>query len=154
MSATTKPITIPATLQIAWALLLLGFVALSAGYFTQTPWQSLSGLLCFVFGYVIVILDMVYRKRTTSEAASFYGGAIVTQVVSVFILAFMALLGAIFFAVYSAFYGFSSSNAMRTLHFLGIVYAYLVVMGIPNAVRGFKAEPKNQTEPSVSANGV
>jgi len=66
----------------------------------------------------------------------------------------MALLGAIFFAVYSAFYGFSSSNAMRTLHFLGIVYAYLVVMGIPNAVRAFKAEPENQTEPSVSANGV
>jgi hypothetical protein len=93
MSATTKPITIPATLQIAWALLLLGSVALSAGYFTQTPWQSLSGLLCFVFGYVIVILDMVYRKRPTSDEASFYGVAIVTQVVSVFILAFISANG-------------------------------------------------------------
>ena len=154
MSATTKPITIPATLQIGWALLLLGFVALSAGYFTQTQWQSLSGLLCFVVGYVIVILDMVYRKRPTSDEASFYGVAIVTQVVSVFILAFMALLVAIFLAVYSAFYGFSSSHAMRLLHFLGIVYAYLVVMSIPNVIRGFKAEPKNQTEQSVSANGV
>ena len=154
MSATTKPITIPATLQIVWALLMLGFVALSAGYFTQTQWQNLSGLLCFVVGYVIVILDMVYRKRPTSDEAIFYGGAIVTQVVSVFILAFMALLGAIFLAVYSAFYGFSSSNATRFLHFLGIVYAYSVVMSIPNAFRAFKAEPKNQTEPSVSANGV
>ena len=154
MSATTKPITTPATLQIGWALLLLGFVALSAGYFTQTQWQSLSGLLCFVVGYVIVILDMVYRKRPTSDEAFFYGVAIVTQVVSVFILAFMALLVAIFFAVYSAFYGFSSSHAMRLLHFLGIVYAYSVVMSIPIAIRGFKAEPKNQTEQSVSANGV
>ena len=57
-------------------------------------------------------------------------------------------------AVYSAFYGFSSSHAMRLLHFLGIVYAYSVVMSIPNAIRGFKAEPTNQTEQSVSANGV
>jgi hypothetical protein len=153
MRATTKPITIPATLQIGWALLLSGFVALSAGYFTQTPWQSLSGLLCFIFGYVIVILDMVYRKRPTSEEAIFYGGAITTQVVSVFALAFVALLGAIFLAIYSAVYGFSSSHAIRLFHFLGIVYAYSVVMSIPNAVRALKAEPKNQTEPSVSANG-
>ena len=155
MSATTKPITIPATLQIAWALLLLGFVALSAGYFTQTQWQSLSGLLCFVVGYVIVILDMVYRKRPTSDAASFYAAFLLAQVISAFSLAFLIVpLFAICLAILSTIYGFQSSNAMRLLHFLGIVYAYSVVTSIPNAIRGFKAEPKNQTEQSVSANGV
>jgi hypothetical protein len=151
MSATIKLITIlPATLKVAWLLLLLGMVGLATGFFTQTPWQSHSGLFCLIFGYVIAILDMVYRKRHRGDAASFYVGAALTLLISVYILAFVALLFAITLAIYSLIFGFSGSSAMRLLHFMGIIFAFLVVSGIPRIA--LKAKPKNQLEQPCASN--
>jgi hypothetical protein len=135
---------LPAVLQIAWILLLLGMVALAAGYFTQTPWQSHSGLVCLIVGYVIVILDMMNRKRHRGDAAGFYVGATVAPLIAVILLAFFALLVAIVLAVQSMVYGFSGSHAMRLLHFMGIVFAFLVVSGIPGIA--LKANPNHHTE--------
>lgn len=142
MSATIKLFTVlPGTLKIAWLLLLLGMVALATGYFTHTPWQSYSGLMALIVGYVIAILDMVNRKRHRGDAAGFYVGATVAPLIAVFILAFVALLGAIVLAIQSMIHGFSGSHAMHLLHFMGIIFAFLVVSGIPAIA--LKANPNN-----------
>lgn len=152
MSATIKLITIlPTTLKIAWLLLLLGMVALATGFFTQTPWQSRSGLLCLIFGYVIAILDMVYRKRHRGDAADFYVGSTLALLISVYVFYFVAPLFAIALAIHSMIYGFSGSGAMRVLHFMGIIFAFLVVSRIPRIA--LKAKLKNQTEQAGSSNG-
>ena len=145
MSATIKLLTVlPATLKIAWLLLLLGMVALATGYFTHTPWQSYSGLICLIVGYVIAILDLVNRKRHRDDAAGFYVGATVAPLIAVIILAFVALLGAIVLAIQSMIHGFSGSHAMRVLHFLGIIFAFLVVSGIPGLA--LRSSPNTKTE--------
>jgi hypothetical protein len=143
MSAAIKLLTVlPATLKIAWLLLLFGMVAMATGYFTHTPWQSYLGLICLIVGYVIAILDMVNRRRHRGDAAGFYVGATVAPLIALIILAFVALLGAIVLAVQSMIHGFSGSHAIRLLHFLGIVFAFLVVSGIP----GFALRPSPNTK--------
>ncbi|SHJ11982.1 hypothetical protein SAMN02745181_1228 [Rubritalea squalenifaciens DSM 18772] len=132
MSATINLLRIlPATLKIAWLLLLLGMLALAAGYFTHTPWQSYSGLVCLMGGYVMAILDMVNRKRHRGDAARFYVGVALAPLIAVIILAFVALLAAVVLAIHSWIHGFEGSYAMRLLHFLGIVFAFLLASGIP-----------------------
>ena len=135
---------LPAILKIAWMLLLLGMVALATGYFSYTPWQSYSGIGCLIVGYSIAILDMVNRKRHRGDAAEFYVGATVAPLISMMILAFVALIGAIVLAIQSMIHGFSGSHAMRLLHFLGIIFAFLIVTGIPGLA--LRVKLNNETE--------
>jgi hypothetical protein len=151
MIATIKLLTVlPATLKIAWLLLLIGLVALAAGYFTHTPWQSYSGLICLIVGFVIAFLDMEHRKKRRDEASGFYVGATVAPVISVAFVAFVALLGAIVLATQSMIYGFSGSSAMRLVHFLGVLFAFLVVSGIPGLA--LRSRPDTKTEQDVPPN--
>ncbi|MGC6425559.1 MAG: hypothetical protein ACON5H_01020 [Akkermansiaceae bacterium] len=137
---------LPPFLKIAWVLLLVGMLSLAAGYFTGTPWQSYSGLECLIVGYVMVILDMLKRERRRGDVAGFYAGAILAPLIALMILTFVALLGAIVLAVQSMRDGFSESHAMRLLHFLGILFAFLVVSGISTLAMGARAQKK--TEPN------
>jgi len=145
MSDTIKLFTVlPAVLRMAWGLLLFGMVALAAGYFTHTAWQSYTGLGCLILGYVIVILDMLNRRRHRGDAAGFYAAATVAPFIALWVLIFVAFLGAVVLAVQSMIHGFSGTYAMRLLHFLGIIFAFLIVSGIPvlalRACRNAKTE--------------
>ena len=140
---------IPGVLRMAWALLLIGMVLLAGGYFTHTPWQSYAGLGCLILGYVIAILDMINRKRHRGEAAAFYAGATIAPIIALFCIIFVALVGAVVLAVQSFLNGFSGAHAMRLLHFTGIIFAFLVVSGIPG--RALKAT-KDRTEQGVDPN--
>ena len=131
MSATISLLRVlPTILKIAWILLLLGMAALATGYFSHTPWQSYSGLGCLIVGYAIVIVDMIKRKRHRGDAAGFYVGATLAPLIALMILSFVALIGTVFLAIESIIHGFSGSHAMRLLHFLGVILAFLVVSGI------------------------
>ena len=121
---------LPATLKIAWLLLWTGLLALVAGFFMHVPWQSYSGLGCLIAGFVMAILDMRYRKKNRGDAAGFYLGATLSPVIAVIVLAFVALLFALVIAIQSMMHGFSVSNAMRVLHFMGVMFAFLIVTGI------------------------
>lgn len=135
---------IPGVLRFAWALLLTGMVLLASGYFTYTPWQSYAGLGCLIFGYVIAIFDMFYRKRHRGDASAFYAGATTAPMIASFLILFIALLGALVLAVKSLIDGYSGAHAIRLLHFLGIIFAFLIVSGIPGLA--FRAQQKNGTE--------
>jgi hypothetical protein len=132
MRAIGKLLTIlPVPLRIAWLLLCAGMVALATGYLTHTPWQSVSGLTALIVGHGIAILDFLFRKKHRKDAAGFYAGATMASLIAVIMLTFTALLGAIVLAVHSWIHGFHASNALRLLHLLAIVFAFLVVSGIP-----------------------
>ena len=145
MSATLKLLRVlPVFLKIAWILLLLGMITLAMGYFTRTPWQSYAGLGCLIAGYMLVIFDMAKRKRHRGEVAGFYVGTTVAPLIALPILAFAALVGAIVLAISSMIHGFSGSLAMRVLHFLGVILAFLVVSGIPGLA--LRTSPNTKTE--------
>lgn len=122
---------LPVPLKIAWLLLGSGTVALVTGYLTHTPWQSVSGLTAWIVGYGIAILDFLKRKQHRADATGFYMGATLAPLIAVFVVAFAALLGTIVLAVHSWIHGFHASNALRLLHLLAILFAFLVVSGIP-----------------------
>lgn len=151
MRASIKLFTIiPGVLRLAWALLLIGMIVLASGYFTHTPWQSYAGLGCLILGYVIAITDMINRKRHRGEASAFYVGAITAPIFALFFLLFVALIGTLVLAVQSLLNGFSETHAMRLLHFLGIIFAFLVVSGIPGLA--LRAKQKDRTEQDVDPN--
>ena len=135
---------LPVVLRGAWALLLFGMILLAAGYFTQTPWQSYAGIGGLICGYVIAILDMIYRRRHRGDAAGFYVGATVAPIFALIILLFVGLLGAVVLAVQSIIYGFSGMHAMHLLHFVGLVFAFSIVIGIP--ALALRATPNDKTE--------
>jgi hypothetical protein len=135
---------LPTVLKVAWILLFFGMVLLAVGYFTHIPWQSYTGLGCLIFGYVIVIFDMINRKRGRADAAGFYTGATVAPLIALGVLIFIALLGAIVLAVQSMIHGFSGIHAMRLLHFLGIIFAFLIVFGIPRLALRASPDPKTE----------
>ena len=122
---------LPAVLQIAWVLLFSGMVALGVGYLSHVAWQSYVGLGGLGAGYLMVFLDMRMRKHRRSDAAGFYTGATAAPLIALLMLAVLALFGAGTLAVFSMCHGFSATNAMRLLHLLGILFAFLVVTGIP-----------------------
>ena len=122
---------LPGALRVAWGLMLVGMIALAAGYFSRTPWQSYVGLGCLIIGYTIAILDMFNRKRNRDAAASFYVGATLAPLFALAFLILVALIAAVVLAVKSAIHGFSATHAMRLLHFLGIAFAFAMVSGIP-----------------------
>jgi hypothetical protein len=122
---------LPAVLQIAWVLLFSGMVALGVGYLSHVAWQSYVGLGGLGAGYLMVFLDMRMRKHRRSDAAGFYTGATAAPLIALMMLVVLALFGAGTLAIFSMFHGFSATNAMRLLHLLGILFAFLVVTGIP-----------------------
>ncbi|MGJ8695779.1 MAG: hypothetical protein ACSHYF_05635 [Verrucomicrobiaceae bacterium] len=136
---------IPGVLRLAWALLLAGTVLLASGYFMYSPWQSYVGLGCVIFGYLIAIFDMFCRKRHRGEASAFYAGAITAPLIASFLILFIALLGALVLAVKSMISGYSAAHAIRLLHFLGIIFAFLVVSGIPGLALRARQKVKNGT---------
>ena len=138
---------IPGVLRLAWALLLVGMVVLAAGYFTHLPSLSYTGLGCLIFGYVIAILDMINRKRHRGGAAAFYVGVTTAPIIALFLLIFVALIGSLVLAVQSLLNGFSATHAIRLLHFTGIIFAFLVVSGIPGmALRAKRKDDADRTE--------
>ena len=141
---------IPGVLRFAWALLLIGMVLLASGYFAHAPWQSYAGLGCLIFGYVIAILDLIYRKRHRGEASAFYVGATTAPIIAFFCILFIALFGAVVLAVQTLLNGYSGTHSIRLLHFLGIIFAFLVVSGIPGLA--LRAQQKDGTEQDVDLN--
>lgn len=127
MSAVRLFAILPAILKSAWALLVLGMIALAAGYFSHIPWLSYLALGCLISGYTIVIIDMIYRRKHRGRAAGFYAASTVAPIVALFVIVFVALIGAIVLAVQSALYGYSKAHALHLLHFLGIIFAFLVI---------------------------
>ena len=121
---------LPATLKIAWLLLWMGLLALAAGYFMRTPWQSYSGLACLTAGFVMAMLDMRFRKANRGDAAGFYLGTTLEPGFAAMVCAFVALICALIIAIQSMMHGFSASGTMRLLHFLALVFAFLIVTGI------------------------
>ena len=132
MRAIVKLLTIlPVPLKIAWLLLCAGTVALATGYLTHTPWQGGSGLMALILGYGIAVLDFLKRKKHRADAGGFYMGATMASMIAVLIVTFAALLGAIVLTIHSWIHGFHVSNVLRLLNLLVIVFAFLVVSGIP-----------------------
>ena len=120
---------------------------LITGYFTRIAWQSFVGSGLLVSGYGLALLDVFLRKKRRDDASTFHIAAIVSPIVGVFLLVLTGFLGAIVLLIHSWIYGYSSTNTLRLLHFLGILYAFIVVTGIVGlASRGAKRRKTDQRQ--------
>lgn len=123
--------------------MLLGVIALAAGYFNRSPWQSYLGLGGMILGYGIVILDLFKRKKGRDAAAGFYTAATMAPIFALTMLLLVTLIAALVLAVQSARHGFSATHAIRLLHFLGILFAFAIVSGIPAVALKATQEKQN-----------
>jgi hypothetical protein len=138
--------SVPVVLKTVWGLLVVGMILLIAGYFTQTAWQSLTGFAVSVVAYAGTGVDMMTRRSRLDAAAAFYTGLTLAMLVSLYVVLLFGFVGAITLAAVSlvdaAEEDLNISRGMRMLHFLGVVYATLVVCTIPSIARRVSRDPK------------
>lgn len=139
--------TLPGALKVIWALLLVGMVMLALGYWRYNPIESYVGLGCLLLGYTCAILDLLLRKSRRQDACGFYVAITVVPLMAFFFTLIVAFLAALVLAYQSLIHGFSSSGAIHLLHFVGVVFAFLVVSGIPAlSCRTFRKNGGEQDE--------
>ena len=135
---------LPPVAKLSWLLLVTGLILAASGFLMEIPWQGYSGLSCLITGYLLAILDMIFRKRRRTEAAGFYTGLLVAPILATFIFLFVGLLAGVVLLVTSFLHGWSADHGLQMLHYLGILFAFMVIIAIPAiAVR---AEPSGEDD--------
>ena len=137
---------LPPTLKVSWGFFLIGFLALTVALFTATSWQSYGGLGCLVVGYIVFIIDQINPNRTKGDAAraGFYGGLIGATLVALIGVIVSALILAIVFGVTSLIDKSIPLTVIQSLHIVGVLFAFLVVSGVPRIA--LKAKNETETE--------
>ena len=126
----TYYLRLPWSLKLSWGLLWVSVMTLAFGYFLSLAVWSWFGLACLVLGYAWALLDLSGRKAMREVAAPFYVGLVTSPMMALFPGLLLLVLAGVVWVVRSYPDDFSLGQALRLLHFVGILVAFALVSGI------------------------
>ncbi|GAA5480084.1 hypothetical protein Hhel01_03606 [Haloferula helveola] len=121
---------IPTKLRVAWLLLVVGIILLAIGLIRHALAYDLAGAACVIMGMGISVIDMFVGRKT--RGSGFHGGIFLSALISAIVVGWIVLpLAVIVWGIMSLIHGFEWGPTFGVIRFIGIIFLYLTVAGIP-----------------------
>lgn len=124
---------LPLVPKLAWIAMLFGLPLLAYGFLAEQSGAAKAGLAIGGGGYALALVNAFLMRGLPSDGGGGFQAAVVlVSFFSAVVVLAVALLFGLVIAIMAVFDRASASGVIRTLKFLGILYGFLVVSGLPS----------------------
>jgi hypothetical protein len=126
---------LPPLFKASWLLLGAGAMLLAAGYALHRAGPGWIGGTLFLAGYTLGLWPILRSRPSGDAGGLFVTGLIMSTVTSVFLLAIQLGFAALLAGGLLMFGRLDAVAALRVLHFIAVLTAAAVILGLPRAAR-------------------